>query len=100
MQFQVNSVDVKHFTITNKLKTFVAEASDLHGYELLQRLDLRGQQGFAMHNTHTGSSTRWAHARTPKDRDGDVMCWIYEPTAETLQQHPNLKDWQVHVLND
>ena len=101
MELRVSSVDVKHFTVSNKSRTFVAEASDLKGYNLQQRIfDDACDVGFGLWNVATGAVTRWAHYDDTRDAEGDLQVSYYTPTPETLRKFPQLEGWKIHILND
>ena len=101
MELKVSVVDVKKFSVSIQSKTLVAEASDLRGSNLQQRLyDDACDAGFGVVNTRTGAHTRWAHHADMWDREGDLVATIYMPTPETLRLHPKLRGWTIHILND
>jgi hypothetical protein len=101
MELQVSAVDVKLFSVSSEYKTFVADASELRGHNLEQRLyDDSADAGFALWNARTNTVTRWAYYSERRDRENELVATLYTPTPSTLRKHPMLLGWQIHVLND
>jgi hypothetical protein len=70
------------------------EASSLFGRSL--------PNSFNAYNGKTNKAATFivTPAETEKDRDQDVVFWVYRPSQDTLLRHPNLKGWKVIVYND
>jgi len=101
MELRVSAVDVKLFSVSNRSRTFVAEASDLKGYNLQQRIfDDAIDVGFGLWNAATGAVTRWAHYSDQHDNEGDLQVSYYKPTPEAIRKYPQLEGWTIHILND
>lgn len=100
MQYRVNSIDAKHFTPCRSMRTLITEASELHGYRLKERLySDAADVGFGIFNLKTGETSRWVF-EGEKRAEGDLLVCYYVPTKETLEKHPQLQGWKVHILND
>lgn len=94
---------VKQFSFHKGHKSIVAEASELGfkpGQVPYSRLyDDSADVGITLRNPDTGATTHWFCGEELK-MDGEIVAWIFWPTAETLWKHLNLAGWQVHILND
>jgi hypothetical protein len=101
MELRVSAVDVKLFSVSNEYKMFVADASDLRGHNLEQRMyDDSADVGFALWNARTNTVTRWAYYAEQRDRENELLVTLYAPLPSTLRTHPQLNGWKVHVIND
>jgi hypothetical protein len=72
-------------------KCFSAEASNLTGY-------WRG--GPITIVSDLGHTATFECAETTYDDEGDIQCWVFKPTQESLDKIPQLKGWYVTVFND
>jgi hypothetical protein len=101
MELRVSAIDVKKFSVSRRSRTFVAEASDLRGFNLEQRIyDDAMDVGFALWNVHTGAVVRFAHYSDQHDNEGDLQVSYYKPTPEAIRKYPQLEGWTIHILND
>jgi hypothetical protein len=57
-------------------------------------------EGFAIYNHRTGSTTFWHTAADVRDADGDLTTWILQPTTESCRKHPGVQNYTMHILND
>ena len=79
----------------------VTEASDsgLRGFEPLY--DDACDVGIALINPRSGNVTRWYLLETITDpREGEVLGWMLKPTTESIWKQPELKDYQLNIIND
>lgn len=79
----------------------VTEASDigLRGFE--QLYDDACDVGIALMNPRNGNVTRWYLLETITDpHEGEVLGWILKPTPESIRKQPELKEYQLNIVND
>jgi hypothetical protein len=59
-------------------------------------------EGFIIVSKKTGEEATFYLKETLRsnDIDDEINSWVFAPTIETLQRHPNLRGWFVEVLND
>lgn len=80
------SLSVNHIT-----KTFSTEISELQNfvprYSVVLQSDLGTEATFLLINTEI-------------DNDGDIVEWLYFPTATDVEANPRLAGWSLHILND
>lgn len=55
--------------------------------------------GCVLVSPRTGRASTWFLARTER-RDGDVLYWVLQPTAETVRRFGQLRGVEVLVFND
>lgn len=94
-------MDGKKFHWSHMSKVGSAEASDL-GYRagqvpMGQLYDDACDLGITLSNVHT---THWYFVDAMYSGDDHVEGWIYAPCPETIQKHPHLNGWKLHILND
>ena len=79
----------------------VCEASDLGRDFRLERLyDDACDVGMALINPRTGNVTRWALKEEIRDQEHELLGWMLAPTPETVRKQPELKDYQLNIVND
>ncbi len=80
----------------------VCEASDLGRDFRLERLyDDACDVGMALINPRTGNVTRWSLLTEVRDpRENELLGWMLAPTPETIRKQPELKDYQLNIVND
>jgi hypothetical protein len=106
MQLNPHVRHTAQFTCSKERKSFSAEASDLGfraGQEPFGRLyDDACDVGITLDNLETGNRTHWylPQDQPEVDGEGDIKCWVFKPTSETLRAHPKLAGWTVTVFND
>ena len=79
----------------------VCEASDLQLRSFEQLYDDACDVGLALRNPLSGNVTRWSlltEIRCP--RENEVLGWYLVPTPETLHRQPELRGYQLNILND
>jgi len=96
---QYSSEGVSHSAANTLL---VCEASDLgRGFRLEQLYDDACDVGMALVNPRTGNVTRWALKEEIRDpRENELLGWMMIPTPETVRKQPELRDYQLNILND
>jgi len=55
--------------------------------------------GIALYSPNTGHTITW-HLHEEIMRGEDLAVWVFRPIWEDLNKHPQLKGWEVHILND
>lgn len=105
MKLHLTPISSAHFTFSNikGRKTFVTEASDLRGLNLLARLyDDAADAGFAMKSERTGQVAHFCFSRRleGEETDGEFVADIFVPCEEDVRKFPGLAGCEVHVLND
>jgi hypothetical protein len=79
----------------------IVEASDLQLRSLERLYDDAADVGLALRNPRTGNVTRWALLTEVRDpRENELLGWMLAPTPETLRKQPELKDYQLNIIND
>lgn len=88
------------WSINHEHKTLVAEHSDLGSPNLFNPIyDDACDVGIALYSPKTGKTITWSESE-PVIRDGEVCVWVFTPVPEDVRKHPQLKGWEVHILND
>lgn len=94
------------FSYHGKTKAFVAEASDfgpLREGHLLDRLTQlypdAADRGIFLTSKRTGATIRYYLARTEKDVEGDVRCWMFRPVQEA-HTIPAAMGTKIIIYND
>lgn len=103
MQLSLPQVDSDIFTHSSSQQRLVAEISDLRGIDVFSPLyDDACDAGFALRNPRTGNITRWALLQEVRDGtpDNEIQVWIFAPAPETVRKQPELKGYELHLLND
>lgn len=88
------NVLAKDITWNAQKRLASVEASSLFGHKLPPSFNAWNKQ------TNKAASFVQTPSDTERDRDGDVVFWVYRPTVDTLLRHPNLVNWKVLVYND
>ena len=101
MQLNPFPVSTDRFTGNAMHRMLVTEHSDL-GRVSLQNLlyDDACDVGIVLYNPNSGVYTRWYLHEEKRDNEGDLTVTVFKPCPETLHAQPQLKGWEVHVLND
>ena len=103
MQLNPCPLQAQWFTSDRGRKLMFADASDL-GFKAGQvpggaLYDDAADFGITLRNTDKGTVAHW-YESDMLFHNGEQIGWRYKPTNETLRKHPNLKGWEVHILND
>jgi|WetSurMetagenome_2_1015567.scaffolds.fasta_scaffold730332_1 hypothetical protein len=101
MQLNVTQYSSESISHSKKNTLLIAEASDI-GFRGLERLyDDACDVGFALRNPRSGNVTRWALKEAIVDpREGELLGWMMVPTPESIRKQPELKDYQLNLIND
>lgn len=96
---QINSDFLSH---SKDKQLLIGEVSDMGVPNFLQRLyDDACDVGFALRNPRSGNVTRWALKDTIVDeREGELLGWMMVPTPESIRKQPELKGYQLNLIND
>lgn len=87
-------ISTKYFTWDRERMMFVAEASDLKGFDLFSTVfDDACDEGFTLVSEKTGREITVTYHETIRDSDSDVLVEIYKPYKSPFE-------FTVHVLND
>jgi hypothetical protein len=100
---QLNVTEYSSETLSHSARNglLIGEVSDigLHGFERLY--DDACDVGLALRNPRTGNVTRWALLEEVRDpRENELLGWMLVPTPETIRKQPELKDYQLNLVND
>jgi hypothetical protein len=99
MQLEVTQYSSEGISHSKKNTLLVCEASDI-GFRGMERLyDDACDVGFALRNPRNGNVTRWALLETIRD-PGEVLGWMMIPTPESIRKQPELKEYQLNIVND
>ena len=90
-------INTSNFHVTSAQKVMSADASDIFG---MFKVRVEGAKTLAIESHKTRKITNWMLFNVVFDRDGDIMCWQYKPTANTIIQMPILYDWILEIFND
>jgi hypothetical protein len=96
----------RDFIVDHKVKRMVIEASTLAGplrdggVKFSRIYSDAIDSGIILVSHKTDKATVWLLDKAERDADGDITVWVLEPTTETLRKHPNLRGWEIHILND
>lgn len=101
MQLQVTEYSSEGISHSKKNTLLVAEASDI-GFRGLEPLyDDACDVGFALRNPRSGNVTRWVLKEEIRDpRENELLGWMMIPTSESIRKQPELKDYQLNLIND
>lgn len=102
MQLQVTQYSSEGISHNASRGLLVCEASDLgRGFRLERLYDDACDVGMALVNPRTGNVTRWALKEEIRDqRENELLGWMMTPTPETIRKQPELKDYQLNIVND
>lgn len=97
-------LSTRDFTVATGKPMMFAEASSL-GFRAGQvpggqLYDDACDEGITLISHRSGDKTHWYRTQEGLVVAGELQGWIYKPTTETLRKQPQLKDWEVHILND
>ena len=101
MQLNVTQYSSEGVSHNAHRSLLVCEASDL-GLRGLERLyDDACDVGLALRNPRTGNVTRWSLLTEIRDpRENELLGWMLAPTFETLNKQPELRGYQLNIVND
>lgn len=78
----------------------MVEASDI-GFRGCERLyDDACDEGVVLLSSKTGNTVRWYHTETVKDRDQDVVEWMFAPCSESVAKNGDLRGLRLRIIND
>jgi hypothetical protein len=84
-----------------KDNTFVAEASDLMGNDLMRQIyDDACDVGFAILSNKTRVIVVYYLSEEKRDTDGDITAWVYKPIPEHARKNLAIAKTQVVIFND
>ena len=93
------ALDASLFTFSGG--TFIAEASDLKGYEVARQIyDDACDVGFAIRNHATGNVVRFYMEQPHTDREGDITHWTFKVIPEDARKDPRIAKLSVKIFND
>ena len=78
----------------------IAEASELHNQHLQRMYDDACDVGLAVRSEKTGNVVEYALTEVDRDGEFEVLCWVYEPTDESVRLVPGCENTSVLVYND
>jgi hypothetical protein len=101
MQLEVTQYSSEGISHSKKNTLLVTEASDI-GFRGLERLyDDACDVGIALRNPLSGNVTRWALKEVIRDtRENEILGWMLIPTPESIRKQPELKEYQLNIVND
>ena len=87
------------FEFNRSTRVFAAEISEVPAV-LRQMFSDSMDLGFAMVSAKTGKLAYFTLVCAERDREGDMITWVFEPTPTSLWQNPGLDGVVVIVFND
>ena len=101
MELKVTCYSSEGISHNSRLGLLITEASDLGNFRLDPLYDDACDVGIALVNPRTGNVTRWALKTEVRDpRENELLGWMLVPTPETIRKQPELKDYQLNIVND
>ncbi len=87
------------FTYIKENRTFVTEASDIHGFDPRRIYDDACDIGFYMVSDKTGKKILFVEEGPDYNDDNELICWNF--SAHCINENPeNLHDLVVRIYND
>lgn len=100
-QLTVTSYSSEGISHSANKALLVTEASDIGFRRFEQLYDDACDVGLALVNPRSGNVTRWYLLETITDpREGEVLGWMLKPTPETVRKQPELRNYQLNMIND
>jgi hypothetical protein len=102
-QLHLTPHNINVFTHVAGRQLLIADISDLgpvHKMPFEQLYDDACDDGIAVYNPKTGSTTYWHTSADVHDKDGDRTMWVLLPTTESCRKHPAVSKYVMHLLND
>jgi hypothetical protein len=87
----------EQFSVHKDKKWLVCFSSDLMPFR--DWLQVQMQPTIAIKSNRLQDITLWNRLRNEGDGD-ETHVFIYGPSQRTLQAHPELQGWELHILND
>ena len=101
MQLNVTQYSSEGISHNAHRSLLVCEASDLQLRSLERLYDDAADVGLALVNPLSGNVTRWALLTEVRDpRENELLGWMLAPTPETIRKQPELKGYQLNIIND
>ena len=104
MQLNPAPFPISRFTHNPESKMLYVEMSDLSytagRLPFEQLYDDACDEGIAVYNPRTNSTTYWYYVADVRDADGDLTMWVLQPTTESCRKHPGVQNYTMHILND
>ena len=104
MQLNPAPFPISRFTHNAEAKMLVSDMSDLSctpgRLPFEQLYDDACDEGIAVYNPRTSSTTFWHLAAEMRDTDGSMDYWVLMPTYESCRKHPGVQCYTMHILND
>jgi len=91
---------INRFTHNAERKMLIAEMSDMGNKPFVQLYDDACDEGLAVYNPRTNSTTYWHTAAEVRDNEGELTTWVLLPTSESCRKHPGVQNYVMHILND
>ena len=94
-------ISTKAFTWNPESRVFVAEISSLGERVLGPLYNDACDKGFVLESEWSGNLVPvHLSRREVNEYDGDLVMWIFKPTADAVRKVPVCAGIEVHVLND
>lgn len=101
MQLNVVQINSDCFSHSRAKQLLVGEISDTGVRNFQPLYDDACDVGFALRNPRTGNVTRWSVLTEVRDpRENELLGWMLVPTFETLAKQPELRGYQLNLIND
>lgn len=100
MQLEVTRYSSEGISHNSQRGLLVCEASDIGLKRLEPLYDDAADVGLALINPRTGNVTRWSLLEEIRDQEHELLGWMLAPTPETVRKQPELKGYQLNIVND
>lgn len=87
------------FSYDKEQKMFMADISEVPS-ALRQLWNDSMDLGFGIRSERTGSVVFYTLSNIERDRDGDVLTWLFEPTQMSCAMTPGATYTSVVIIND
>jgi hypothetical protein len=102
-QLHMTPFPISRFTHNADKRMLYADISDLSVAGALPFSQIYSDacdEGLAVYNPRTGSTTVWNLASEVRNSDAELFTWVLVPTPETCKRHPAVSKYVMHLLND
>jgi len=102
MELQLNAYSTQGLTRYPARGLLVGEASTLGlkpGHVWDRLYDDACDEGIALRSHKTGMVSTW-HVVETITQDGEVLGWMLKPTTESVWRMPELRNYQLNIVND
>ena len=100
MRLNIITFPSSFFTYNKATQTLVAEASEMENRQHQQLYDDSADVGFAVRSSITQKRIIFGMVDVKKDAEGEIISWLYAPTAESIRLVPECLRMKAEIFND